>query len=144
MLERTERGITLSGVGGFTRAAHMQNHPGKREDLSHVDDAFQLVHGLNAAHPFHLCYRERAATFAVHAEIAASRRMQGIKLETVVGERLCDGSHFGICRVIKMTASREDFQGLEASMMDLRQQFRREFLRNEKIGRENSLHKVSV
>src|SRR6516162_5352240 len=144
MLERTEGGVPFSGVSGFTRAAHMQNHPGKWEDLSHVDDAFQLVHGLNAAHAFHLCDREGAATFTVDAEIAARRCMQGIKLQTVVGERLCDGSHFGICRIIKMTASREDFQSLEASMMDLRQQFRREFLRNEKISRENSLHKVSV
>src|SRR6266851_9631355 len=50
MLERAERGVTLAGVVGLARAAHVKNHAGKRESLRDIDGALQLVHGLDAAH----------------------------------------------------------------------------------------------
>src|SRR6202008_5096287 len=80
VLEGTEGRIALAWVSGFPRASHMQNHPGKGKDLGHVNDTFQLIHGLDATYAFHLGDGQGPAAFTVDGEIAASGRMHGIKL----------------------------------------------------------------
>ena len=94
MLERAEGGIALARVGSFARAAHVQNQAGEGKIFGDIDDALQFVHGFDAAHAFDFADGEGAAAFAIDAEVAAGGRVEGSKLQVIIGEGLGDGLNF--------------------------------------------------
>ena len=113
----------LRGVGGFAGAAHVQNHAREAEIVGGVENAFQLIHGFDAACAFDFTDGEGSAAFAIDAEVATGRGVEGSKLQALIGESLGDGADFLASGVIEVAAGGEDFDGLKAGRGDLLEEF---------------------
>ena len=131
MLERTEGGVALARVGRFARAAHVQNHARIGQVFGDIDDALQLVHGLDAAHAFDFANGKREPP----SRVALRSRLLGAwsdsSAESVSVQGLGHGLNFGARGVIEMASGTENFQTLETCARNLAKKFGSNFSGNE-------------
>src|SRR5438034_1285812 len=66
--------------------------------------------------------------------------VQRNQLQAVRFQSTGHGPHFLLQRVFEMAARAENLNALKSGLGDLPEQFRRQFLGNEQIGRKESLH----
>jgi len=71
MFEGAESGVAFARVGGFARAAHVQDHAGEGQIVGGVEDTLEFIHGFDAADAFDLADGEGRGAFAIEAEVAA-------------------------------------------------------------------------
>jgi len=84
------------------------------------------VHGFDTANALDFADGERSAAFAHGANVAARRRVERDKLQTVLLERGGNRLDFRFHRVFEMAARAENFDALESSLRNLSEQFRRQ------------------
>src|SRR5437016_1914092 len=76
---------------------------------------------------------KRSAAFAHGAHVAACRRMQRGKLQTMLLERGGHRLDFRFHRIFEMAARAEDLDPLESSLRNLSEEFRRQLSGYKKI-----------
>src|SRR3984893_604007 len=120
----------------------MQDHTRIGQIFSHIDGAFQLIHGFDAAHALHFADGQRRATFTRSTEIAAVRSVQRFEIKFVGVESFSHRLDLGVRGVIEMTARTKKLDAFKAGVGDLSQKFRGNFARYKRIRGEESAHNL--
>ena len=107
----------------------MQDHARIRQILRHIDGAFQLIHGFDAAYALHFADGERRATFTRSTEVAAIRGVQRFESKFLGVESFSHGLDLGARGVIEVAARTKKFHAFKAGVGDLSQELRSDFAR---------------
>jgi len=83
MFERAESRIALPRIGGFPRAAHVQNQARVRQIIGDIDHALQFVHCFDAPHTLDFADRKRCAALAHGAQVPARWPMQRYEFQVI-------------------------------------------------------------
>src|SRR2546421_1809239 len=104
--------VALARIGGFTRAAHVQDEPRIGQIICDVNHALQFIHGLDAPDALHFANGKRRSALAHGAQIPAGRCVERSQLQAMRLKGAGHRAYFWLHRVFEMAARAENLNAL--------------------------------
>jgi len=138
--ERCEGCIELALVGRIAAMSNVLNKIAEWDAFGHIEGPLHFVDGVEATDALGIGNRDGDAAFAAGRQVALRRRVQRVKLEMILAERVSQLPNLLLVAVIEMARGAKDFDCVDFRARNFRQKPRRHGLVDVAVGGEDAAH----